>query len=203
MCSATTLYSDLDDHDLVLACQKKIQAAFNALYKRYLSHAYGVLNRLAADMAQIHDDIVQEVFVRVWKSIDTLRNPHAFKRWFNRLITNVFYDELRKRTKEITVSIDEPMRGADGDEDGGSHEIPDSRTLPDESLERKELLVHINRALSTLSKNSQKVIVLRDYYGFTYEEIVVHTKSELGTVKSRIARARAKMQSHLAQLNCA
>lgn len=194
-------YADLDDHDLVLACQQKIEAAFNALYRRHLCYVRGMLNRLAPDLAPNHDDIVQEIFVRVWKSINSLRNPRAFKTWLTRLIRNLFCDELRKRPKATMISIDEPLKGQD--DDGPCREIADSRARPDESFERNEIIVNINVALAQLPLQFKNVIVLREFYGLSYEEIALHTKTELGTVKSRIARGKAKMQSQLARLNCA
>lgn len=120
-----TAYADLQDYDLVLACQKRIGAAFNVLYNRYFNYVSGALRRTAPDLATIHDDMVQEVFIRVWKFIDKLRNPRAFKSWLNQLIVHVFYDELRKRPKDFVVSLDEPLKGADGDEDGASRDIVD------------------------------------------------------------------------------
>jgi RNA polymerase sigma-70 factor (ECF subfamily) len=200
--SFDTSYAALDDFDLVLACQKKNAAAFSILYNRYQRYTYGVLKGLAPDLAQIHDDMVQEIFVRVWKSIGTLRNPKAFKIWLKRLTTNMFYDELRKRPKELAISIDEPRKDA-GDDDGPWLEIADDKAQPDESFERKEIIMHVKEALDLLPEQFRNVIVLREFYGLTYEEIAVNTKTEIGTVKSRVARARGKIQSYLEQLNCA
>ncbi len=177
-------------------------AAFSILYNRYQRYAYGVLMGLAPDLAQIHDDMVQEIFIRVWKSIGTLRNPRSFKMWLKRLTANMFYDELRKRPKELVISIDEPWKDA-GDDDGPWLEIADDRAQPDESFERKEIVMHVKEALDLLPEQFRNVIVLREFYGLTYEEIAVNTKTEMGTVKSRVARARGKLQSHLVQLNCA
>jgi len=198
MSRAKSSYADMDDYDLVQACQKKNEAAFNALYKRYRSHVYIVLRRLAPDLAQNHDDFVQEVFVRVWKSIDTLRNPKAFKTWLNRLTANLFYDELRRRPKNFVISIDQPQW--DGDDDGPLREIEDTKAQPDENCERNEIIMHVNAALQNLPEHSQKVIVLREFQGLSYEEIARRTKTEVGTVKSRISRARTKMQRRLEKL---
>ena len=198
-----SLYSGLSDFDLVLACQQKIEAAFNALYKRHLRYVRGVLNQLAPDLAQNHDDIVQEIFVRVWKSIGNLRNPGAFKTWLNRLIKNLFFDELRKRPKDFVLSIDEPLKGANDDDDGACMQIADIGPRPDEVFERNEIILHVKEALELLPEHSKNVIILREFYGISYEEIAHRTKTQLGTVKSRIARARLKMQSQLEQLNCA
>jgi RNA polymerase sigma-70 factor (ECF subfamily) len=195
-------YSHLDDCELVCACQRHIEPAFNALYDRHKRYVYGVLNRMAPDLAQFHEDIVQEAFVRVWESIDGLRNPRAFKTWLNRLIRNLFCDELRKRPKVSLISIDEPIHCGDGDSDA-CREIPDSKAQPDERFELNEIMVHLTEALNRLPKQSRTVILLRVVYGLSYEEIAVCTHTGLGTVKSRIARAKAKMQSQFDLLHCA
>ena len=196
-------YVDLDDYDLVLACREKIEPAFNTLYGRYLHFVYGVLHRLAPDMTEKHDDIVQEVFLRVWKCIDTLKNPRALKAWLRQLTTNAFYDELRRRPKVMFISIDEPLRSVDGNDDDACREIEDDKAQPDETFELNETMVQINAAVEELPAQFKNVILLREFYGLTYEEIALRTKSELGTVKSRIARGKSKMQRQLEKLNCA
>jgi RNA polymerase sigma factor (sigma-70 family) len=195
--------SGLDDCDLVVACQQKNEAAFSVLYKRYVRFVYGLLNRLAPDLAQIHDDMVQEVFARVWKCISTLRNPRVFRTWLTQLTTNLFYDSLRQRPKEPVLSTDEPMKGADSDNDGAYLEIADTRAQPDESFERKQTIIFINAAVRELPKTFQNVLILREFYGLSYEEIALLTKTGLGTVKSRIARGRSKIQQRLERLMCA
>ncbi len=149
-------YAHLSDDDLVIACQQKIEAAFNVLYKRHQRYVRGVLHRLAPDLAQNHDDIVQEIFVRVWKSIGNLRNPRAFKTWLSRLIKNRFCDELRKRPKEFVMSIDEPFKSEDGYEDGSYLQIADTGPGPDESFEHNEIIVRVTAALELLPEHSKR-----------------------------------------------
>ena len=137
---SVSFYADVDDYHLVLACKKRIEPAFNLLYRKYAPFVRGLLYRLAPDMPECRDDIVQDVFVKVWKSIGALNNPRAFKSWLRQLTTNVFYDELRKRPKAMVISLDEPLKGAQGD-DGGCRDIPDNKAQPDESFERNETLL--------------------------------------------------------------
>src|SRR5208283_5345811 len=196
-------YTALDDYELVIACQQKIEAAFNELYKRYLGHVHSVLRRQAPDLVQNHDDIAQEVFLRVWKSIETLQNPRAFKKWLNRVITNLFYNELRKRPKDFVTSLDEHFKDAEGEDDSDCLDIADNKAQPDEVLERNETILYINSALSRLPNKFKNAFVLREIYGLHYDEIALRTNIELGTVKSRISRAKCKMQFELQTLNCA
>ena len=100
-----------------------------------------------------------------------------------------------------TVSLDEPIPG--GDEDSSTRDVPDSRQMPDEDYERKEIINHVTAAIATLPEQFKNVIVLREFHGLPYDEIAAITKSEVGTVKSRIARARAKIQVHLNPLKVA
>src|SRR5262249_35782472 len=87
--ASPTTYKDLDDYDLVLACQHQNQCAFNELYKRYVRHVRSSLNRVAPDWFNIHDDLVQECFLRVWKHSHTIKNPRAFKRWLDQMVSNL------------------------------------------------------------------------------------------------------------------
>jgi RNA polymerase sigma-70 factor (ECF subfamily) len=188
------------DSDLVVACQGGNQLAFNILLKRHERYVYGLLHKMAPDWKQQHEDLSQEIFVRIFKSIHTLRNPGAFKGWVNQVATNLFYDELRKRPRLATISLDEPLSA---DEDAASRDVADLSQLPDENCERQEIVNQVTAAIAKLPEQFKNVIVLREFHGLPYDEIAVLTKSEVGTVKSRIARARAKIQVHLNPLKVA
>jgi RNA polymerase sigma-70 factor (ECF subfamily) len=133
------------------------------------------------------------VYIRMWRSIATLRNTCAFKSWLHQLVTNLFYDELRKRPKSTIISIDEALR-SDGSDESNTRDIADMSATPDELSQRRELSDAINNAIEKLPDQFKTVIVLRELEGLSYDEIALITKSEIGTVKSRIARARAKVQ---------
>lgn len=189
-------YSQKSDRDLVLACQRREQAAFEELVKRHQKTVYVLLYQLAPDWKDTQD-LAQEVFIRVWRSITNLRNPNAFRSWLTQIVTNIFYDELRKRPRKLpTVSMDEPFAG---DEDGESstRDIPDESLVPEEKTLNKELSQVIRESMMKLPEQFRTAIVLREVEGLSYEEIAVITKTEMGTVKSRIARARTKLQQML------
>ena len=92
-------YDQMSDAALVIACQARNKCAFEALIKRYRRTIYGLLYQLAPDWRDTAD-LAQEVYIRMWRSIATLRNVSAFKSWLHQLVTNLFYDELRKRAEE-------------------------------------------------------------------------------------------------------
>jgi RNA polymerase sigma-70 factor, ECF subfamily len=189
----------LADYDLVVASQTRDEIAFSILYERHVRHVRAAVFRLSPDWQSSHDDMVQDVFVRVWKSICTLKNPWAFKTWLNRLITNMFYDELRRRPGMATLSLDRPFNFED-EEDFSSRDIVDARHQPDDDFASKQLMEQIAVSMALLPRQFAKVVALRELDGLSYEEIAVRTKTSLGTVKSRIARARIKLQAHLQPL---
>lgn len=190
--------SQRSDRDLVLACQKRDPAAFEELVKRHQRTVYALLYQLAPDWSDT-SDLAQEVFIRVWRSINNLRNPSSFRGWLTQIVTNLFYDELRRRPRRVpTVSMDEGIdSGEDGEGDSGTRDIPDVSLLPDEKVLNQELSEVIRDAMGKLPEQFRTAIVLREVEGLSYEEIAILTKTEMGTVKSRIARARTKLQELL------
>jgi RNA polymerase sigma-70 factor (ECF subfamily) len=192
-----TAYSQKSDRDLVLACQKREPQAFEELVKRHQRTVFSLLYQLAPDWEDT-SDLAQEVFIRVWRSINNLRNPASFRGWLTQIVTNLFYDELRKRPRRLpTVSMDDSHGGEDGESDGSTRDIPDTGILPDEKILNKEISEVIRQAMLRLPEQFRTAIVLREVEGLSYDEIAVITQTEMGTVKSRIARARTKLQELL------
>lgn len=188
-------YPHYSDRDLVVACQRREQSAFEELVKRYQRTVYTLLYQLAPDWNDTAD-LSQEVFLRIWRSINNLRNPSSFRPWLTQIVTNLFYDELRKRPRQLsTVAIDKP--GGVEDEEGAGRDIPDTSAQPDDMLQTRQMSDVIRAAMASLPEQFRTAIVLREIEGLSYEEIGVLTKTEMGTVKSRIARARAKLQELL------
>jgi RNA polymerase sigma-70 factor, ECF subfamily len=187
-------YAQYSDRDLVVACQRREQAAFEELVKRYQRTVYSLLYQLAPDWNDTAD-LAQEVFLRIWRSINNLRNPSSFRPWLTQIVTNLFYDELRKRPRRLpTINIDDTESFG---EDSAPFEIPDASAQPDEMLQSRQVTEVIREAMASLPEQFRTAIVLRELEGLSYEEIGVLTKTEMGTVKSRIARARARLQELL------
>ena len=201
-CFTETVTDKSDDFALVTACQTGDAKAFDLLMRRHRKSIYSALNRLAPDWSGHHDDFAQEAMIRVYRGIKTLRNPRAFKAWLNQTITNLFYDELRKKPALAPVSIDSTYCSDDSSEVMGM-EIADMSRQPDEVFARKEILQVVTDAIAKLPKNYRDVIVLREFDGLAYEEIARATNSDLGTVKSRLSRARSRVQSIVEPSLCA
>jgi RNA polymerase sigma factor (sigma-70 family) len=187
----------LANYDLILRCQEGIRpdrAAFNELMRRYQSHVDRVLYHLAPEW-QDRTDLAQEVWIRVYRSIKRLQEPSKFRGWLSRIATNLFYDELRKRKRGVNIlSLDAPRKMEDGDMDW---EIASEHPNPDEDLTTREFYAQLKLALADLPEAFRTTIVLREIEGMAYEQIAEITGVSLGTVKSRIARARLKLQSVL------
>jgi RNA polymerase sigma-70 factor (ECF subfamily) len=189
-------YTQKSDRDLVLACQKREPLAFEELVKRHQRSVYALLYQLAPEWTDTAD-LSQDVFIRVWRSINNLRNPSSFRSWLAQIVTNLFYDELRKRPRRLpTISMDESYESEEGD-DGPTRDIADNSIGPDEKVLNREMTEVIREAMVQLPEQFRTAIVLREVEGLSYEEIAILTKTEMGTVKSRIARARSKLQELL------
>jgi RNA polymerase sigma-70 factor (ECF subfamily) len=194
---ASVSVKDLSNQELVLRCQtghRPDKAAFAELLRRYQPHVERVLYHLAPDW-QDRADLVQEVWIRVYRNLRRLNEPGKFQGWLSRIATNLFYDELRKRKRHaMPLSLDAPITFSDGEMDW---EIAADTPEPDEALSQQEFYDQLKMAIADLPEVFRTTIVLREIDGMSYEEIAAITKASLGTVKSRIARARQRLQLQL------
>ncbi|MBO1346405.1 MAG: sigma-70 family RNA polymerase sigma factor [Hormoscilla sp. GUM202] len=187
----------LSNYDLILKCQAGLRpdrSAFAELVRRYQSHIDRVLYHLAPDWTD-RADLAQEVWIRVYRNIKRLQDPSKFRSWLSRIATNLFYDELRKRKRmRPPLSLDAPRLLDDGEMDW---EIASPDPGPEENLTTAEFYEQLHAAIADLPEAFRTTIVLREIQGMAYEEIAEITGVSLGTVKSRIARARQRLQLQL------
>ncbi|HEY9859961.1 MAG TPA: sigma-70 family RNA polymerase sigma factor [Candidatus Obscuribacterales bacterium] len=187
----------LSNYDLILQCQEGLRpdrSAFAELMRRYQSHVERVLYHLAPDW-QDRSDLAQEVWIRVYRNVKRLNDPVKFRGWLSRIATNLFYDELRKRKRvSEPLSLDAPRAMDDGEMDW---EIASADPGPEEHLTTREFYDQLHEAIADLPEVFRTTIVLREIEGMAYEEIAEITGVSLGTVKSRIARARQRLQFQL------
>ncbi len=184
----------LSNYELIQFCQlgtSPDRAAFAELLRRYQSHVDKILYHLAPDW-QDRADLAQEVWLRVYRHIQRLQEPAKFQGWLSRITTNLFYDELRKRKRHAhPLSLDAPRRLSDGEMDW---EIAADQPSPDQNMSTREFYEQLQTAIADLPEVFRTTIVMREIQGLSYEEIAEITQVSLGTVKSRIARARARLQ---------
>ena len=186
----------LSNYALVCRCQISQQdsAAFRELVRRYQRYVDQLLYHLAPDWFD-RADIAQEVWIRVYRSVHRLKEPAKFKSWLGRITTNLFYDELRKRKRtKGTVSLDAPRHTSDGQYDW---EFPSPDPTPADTMMTQEFHHYLSEAMAELPDIFQSTIAMRELQGLSYEEIATITGVSLGTVKSRIARARQRLQAKL------
>ncbi len=187
----------IPNFDLILRCQQGIapdRLAFAELIRRYQPYVEKLLSYLAPDW-QDRADLAQEVWIRVYRKIKRVKEPVKFKGWLRSIITNLFYDELRKRKRrKPPLSLDAPHEMEDGEI---GWKIASDYPIPSDDLTTREFYGKLKLALAELPESSRYIIVLREIEGLTYDEIAKITEVSLGTVKSRIARARAKLQTIL------
>lgn len=189
--------NQLDLAELINVCQRHRypeQAPFAELMRRYRSHVDRQLYHLAPDWSD-RADLAQEVWIRVYRNLSRLQSPVKFKGWMSRITTNLFYDELRKRKRHSrTLSLDAPRHLDDGQVDW---EIASEDPSPVDKMMTHEFYERLQAAIAELPEVFRTTIVLREIQGLPYEEIAEITGVSLGTVKSRIARARYRLQGEL------
>ncbi len=193
MSDSKVQYKKMPLEELVVLSQQNDFKALEELIRREQKNVYASFSYLAQEKESV-SDLTQEALLRVAKNIQNLKNPKLFKSWLNQIITNLFYDELRKtQRKPDTVSLDDEVENIPSIK----FQLPDKKCKPHEKCVTSELEQIIKRAILNLPNQFKIVIILRELQGLTYEEIAQITHSNVGTVKSRIARARGKLQEDL------
>ena len=186
-------YKKMPLEELVVLSQQNDFKALEELIRREQRNVYAAFSYLCQKKEYV-PDLTQEALLRVAKNIQNLKNPKLFKSWLNQIITNLFYDELRKtQRKPNTISLDEDTE----DVPSIKFQLPDKKCKPHEKCVTSELEKIIKTAIQNLPDQFRVVIILRELQGLSYDEIAKATHSSVGTVKSRIARARGKLQEDL------
>ena len=185
------------DNDLVRRTREGDVQAFEELFKRHNKRIYNVSFQMLSDESDAAD-ATQEAFVRAYRSIKTLKSNAAFVTWLKTLAINVCRDALRKRMRSKTESLDAPVDTGDGG--NMQREIEDWSANPERLVTRKHTRQSVQEAISTLSPDYREVIALFYADGAGIDEIAKTLNCPVGTVKSRLARARAELKRKLAHL---
>lgn len=157
--------------------------AFNGLVEQHQSAVYNLCLRLMTSR-QAAEDATQEAFISAYRAIGRFRGENV-RPWLLRIASNACYDELRRRRARPAASLDAPLA-----EGAPSIDPPDTDPGPQEQVEAGELAAYLQQVLDQLPFDQRLVLVLRDVQGLSYEEVASATGASLGTVKSRISRAR-------------
>jgi RNA polymerase sigma-70 factor (ECF subfamily) len=195
-----TRYGPLDDHELMEATRAGDEVAFYELVRRYRTPITNYVSRMLNDY-EMAIDLAQETFIRVFTNAHRYRAHHNFSTYIYRIATNLAISELRRRKRWKLVSLVAFFAPTDGADEGTDLELPDQRPLPDSELVDDERRLIVRRAVASLPEKYRSALVLRDIEGLEYEQIAEILRLPLGTVKSRINRARnllrEKLRAHL------
>lgn len=150
--------------------------AFEGLVEAYKNKGFALSYSILGDK-YIAEDVLQEAFLRAWRSLGSLRNTAAFNTWFLRIVANLSYNEVRKRREVVSFEGFEDL-------------IAMADASPEDRMD-------IRRALMSLSADHRAILILREIDGLSYGEIAEVLRIPIGTVKSRINAARMKMREIL------
>ena len=183
----------LDDARLVTRSVAGDHGAYRQLFEAYSPLIYRICSRMIGDPEEAAD-LTQDIFVRAYERLASLRDPQAFHAWITRLAANMAHDKAR-RAKPRLFSLDAPPPGQ---EEGMEWQLADSGGSTDAGMMAEERTTMIQSALQSLSSEHRIVVVLHHLENMPVEEIGNLLKIPTGTVKSRLARARAELRKVLA-----
>lgn len=182
----------MDEHLLIETARQGNLAAFNQLVLSYQSMAYNLAYRILGH-AEGAEDATQEAFIKAYRNLGQYRGG-SFKAWLLRIVTNVCYDQLRHVQRRPAQSLED--LSVDPEHAG---KLVDHAEEPSDYAVRQELGRIIQVGINQLPTDQRMTLMLSDVEGLSYDEIAVVMDTSLGTVKSRLSRARAKLRDFLLQ----
>ncbi|MCX6058949.1 MAG: sigma-70 family RNA polymerase sigma factor [Chloroflexi bacterium] len=185
----------MDETALIHSAQNGDLDAFNTLILHYQDSVFHTALRVIGD-EDLAQDAAQEAFISAFRNISAFRGG-SFKAWLMRMVTNACYDEFRRQKRRPTTPLEPDAKQADGEEMESPRWLADPNMTPAERSEADELEHAIQHCLDALPTDFRTVVVLADIQGMDYSEVAAASKVPLGTVKSRIARARLRLRECL------
>jgi len=190
-------YSDkilpMNEQALITDAQGGNLDAFNTLILHYQDSVFNTALRILGDEDQAAD-ASQEAFISAFKSISSFRGG-SFKGWLMRTVTNACYDELRRQKRRPTTPLEPDTE--DGEEMDSPRWLADPNMTPDQKAEADEVEHAIQHCLNNLPLEFKTVVVMADIQGMDYTEVAASVRVPLGTIKSRLARARLRLRECL------
>ena len=178
------------DSEFIAAAQKGDVAAFNQIVRAYQASVYRTAYRVLGEPASA-EDATQDAFISAFKHIRSYRGG-SFKAWLMRIVTNACYDQLRVKQRRPTISLD-----AAGEGSAEPNWVADDGESPHEFAERREMSSMIQRGIAMLSDDQRITLVLADVEALSYDEVAQVMGTNVGTVKSRLSRARGELRNFL------
>ena len=188
-------YKSKSLEELIHLAQQDDLDAVEEIVKRNQENIYASFYYLSNDCEDLLD-LTQEALLKMARNIKKLKDATKFKAWLNQIVTRLFFDYIRSKNRKLkTVPID---KKDDEEQDRFNvADVPCKECTPEQSSLNSELNCIIERSIHKLPDSFRLAIVLREFQGLSYEEIAEITNTNVGTVKSRIARARNKLQEEL------
>jgi RNA polymerase sigma-70 factor (ECF subfamily) len=187
----------MDEPALISEAQNGDLNAFNRLVLEYQTTVYNLAYRIMGE-GDSAADAAQEAFISAFKNLRHYRGG-SFKAWLLRIVTNACYDELRRRKRRPAASLEALTVVEKGPDAEAEASLVSQDESPEDFAERRELAQHLQSCLDRLPEDMRTVVVMSDVMGMEYAEIAANTGAALGTIKSRLSRARARMRDCLRQ----
>ena len=186
------------ENKLIEKAKNGNQEAFGQLIFNYEQKIYAIAFKVFKNETDAYD-VAQEICIKLFQKLDQFRFESSFSTWLYRIATNTAIDEYRKQKRKSTheSSYDEPV---DSDNDSVSLQIKDESDTPEEAYLRKEKIKYVWDALNEITEDHRSIIILKDIEQKSYEEISIELDIGIGTVKSRLARARSALKKVLSEL---
>jgi RNA polymerase sigma-70 factor (ECF subfamily) len=169
--------------------------SFEMLVEKHQKRIFNIALRVIGNHADAAD-LAQNALIRIYKSIGNFKEESSLSTWIYRITMNVCFDELRRRKNRKLISIEQEIQLDDGDV---KRQLESESPQPSEAAEKKELKSIVRNAIEQLSDEHKEVIILRDLQAFSYDEIASILDLPVGTVKSRINRARSALKKILTE----
>lgn len=189
--------SEMNDRTLVEKCKSGDESAFAKLVDRYSSRAYQVAYGVLGN-SEDAEEVAQDAFVRIHRAMPNFRGDCEFGTWLYRIALNLARNKYRwnkVRGSRVNFSIDAPL---DGDEaEGRRFEVPDESMTPDKKSELEELKRRLAEEMEKLPEAFREILVMRNVQDMSYEDMAKALGCQMGTVKSRLARAREELKKRL------
>jgi len=184
----------MDELGLALSAQEGDLNAFNRLVLEYQDMAFNLAYRMLGD-PDTAADAAQNAFISAYRHLSSYRGG-SFKSWVMRIVTNTCYDELRRQKRRPTTPL-EPYDSEQDEEIESPYWLEDDNPSPEDVIENSELETAIQDCLKQMKPDFRVVVVLIDIQGMDYQEAADSSGLNLGTIKSRLARARGKLRDCL------
>ncbi len=184
------------DHELLDRCRAGDEEAFDDLVRRHQQRAFNVAFQVLRDREDA-TEVAQDAFVRIYRSVDNFRGECEFTTWLHQIVVNLARNRYRwwkRRGRQSSVSLDSPVEMGEG---AVPMQLAASGDAPDVETVKAEFVELLSRRMEELPRKLCEVLVLRNVENLSYEQIAVVLDCSIGTVKSRIARAREALRQRM------